>query len=301
MMKDDNIRSGFVGLIGRTNVGKSTLINKILKQKILITSAKVQTTRDRIHCILNRGRNQIVFVDSPGFFKPRNLLQERLRNTADRVIEDVDIIVVVVDAAGGIGRGDRFVFEHVKNRNLPRILLFNKIDLTERKKLEQMMKDTASLGLFDEILGVSARTGENLDRFVSMLEGLLPAGPRYYGEGMICDQSLEKIISEIVREKLFENLSQEVPHSITVEVDSIRESRTKSGEKLSSVECTIYAERDSQKAIIIGDSGCMLKKTAIPAREELEKLMGNKVFLRLWVKVKRNWTREESFLDRFGY
>ena len=300
-MQENNIKSGFVGLIGRTNVGKSTLINKILKKKILITSDKVQTTRKRVNCILNTSRSQIIFVDSPGFFKPRNLLQERLRDSASRVTGDVDVIVVVIDAAGGIGRGDRFVFDQIKDKNLPKILLANKIDLEENDRYRDDIKEIEKEGIFDSIIEVSARTGKNLDSFIRVLEDFLPVGPRYYGEDMICDQPLESTIAEIVREKLFEELSQELPHSITVEVDNMKESRTKSGDKLNSIECSIYAERDSQKAIIIGSQGSMLKKTGSRARKELEKLLETKVFLQLWVKVKHNWTREESFLDRFGY
>jgi GTP-binding protein Era len=300
-MQDNNIRSGFVGLLGRTNVGKSTLINKIIKKKILITSDKVQTTRNRINCILNTSRSQIIFVDSPGFFKPRNLLQKRLKDTAASVADDVDVIVVVADAAGGIGKGDRFVFEQIKNSSLPKILLVNKTDMVEKEKYKKDIIEIEKEGLFDNIIEVSAKTGENLGTFIRVLEGYLPVGPRYFDEDMVCDQPLEDTISEIVREKLFKNLSQEIPHSITVEVDNIKESNTRSGDRLTSIECSIYTEKNSQKAIIIGDAGSMLKKTGSLARKELEGLLGTRVFLQLWVKVRHNWTREEEFLDRFGY
>jgi len=300
-MQDDKIRSGFVGLIGRTNVGKSTLINKMIKKKILITSDKVQTTRKRINCILNTPQSQIVFVDSPGFFKPRNLLQERLKDTASRVAGDVDVIVVVVDAAGGIGKGDRFVFNQMKNSSIPRILLVNKIDLVQSDEYRNDLLEIEKEGIFDSIIEVSAKTGENLDKFIHVLEDFLPVGPRYYGQDMICDQPLESTIAEIVREKLFGELSQEIPHSITVEVDSIKRSKTGAGKDLTSIECSIYAERDSQKAIIIGNKGSLLKKIGSKARKELEELLETKVFLQLWVKVKHNWTREEAFLDRFGF
>ena len=243
----------------------------------------------------------MVFVDCPGFFRPRNLFQERLNNAAERVVMDVDIIVLVVDAAGGIGRGDRFVFDHISKSKSPKILLLNKIDLMGPEELRKQREELEEEGLFDDILEVSAKTGENLDKFIKMMEDLLPEGPKYYDEDMVCDQSWEKIISETVREKLFENLSEEIPHSITVEVDSFNESKTRSGEKLTSAECSIYAERSSQKAIIIGKSGNMLKRVGMQARQELEKLFGNKVFIQLWVKVKKNWTKEESFLERFGY
>jgi len=300
-MYENNIKSGFVGLLGRTNVGKSTLINKIIKKKILITSDKVQTTRSRINCILNTKSSQFIFVDSPGFFKPRNLLQERLKNTASGVTDDVDIIVVVVDVASGIGKGDWFVFEQIKKSKLPKILLANKVDLVVVERYRKDIVGIEKEGLFDNIIEVSAKTGENLDTFISLLEDYLPIGPRYYDEDMICDQPMENIIGEIVREKLFENLSQEIPHSVTVEVESIKKSKTKSGKELNTIECSIYTERSSQKAIIIGYSGKMLKKIGSLARDELEKLIGTKVFLQLWVKVKYNWTKENVYLDRFGY
>ncbi len=300
-MEENKIKSGFVGLVGRTNVGKSTLINKILKKKVLITSDKVQTTRNRIHCILNNEKSQIIFVDSPGFFRPRNLLQERLKNTAEGVIGDVDVIVVIVDIAGGIGGGDNFVFEQIKDRSQPKILLLNKIDIAGADRTADQRKKIEDLDYFNEVIEISAKTGENLDRFIEVLTGFLPYGPRYYGEDMVSDQPAEKIISEIVREKLFEILSEEVPHSITVEVERLKETRTKSGDKLTSIGCSIFTERSSQKGIIIGKSGNVLKRVGEKSRLELEKFFGNKVFLELWVKVRKNWTKNELFLDRFGY
>jgi GTP-binding protein Era len=301
MIKEDKIRSGFVGLVGRTNVGKSTLINKILKKKVLITSNKVQTTRYRIHCVLNNKESQIVFVDSPGFFKPRNLLQERLKSSAESVIKDVDVIVAMVDIAGGIGRGDGFVFEQIKDKSQPKILLLNKVDIVGTGRLTEQRKIIEDLDYFDEVIEVSAKTGKNLDKFIELITGFLPFGPRYYSEDMISDQPVEKIVSENVREKLFEALSDEIPHSITVEVERFEEKKTKSGDKLISIGCTIFAERSSQKAIIIGKSGNVLKKVGEKSRIELEKLFNSKVFLELWVKVRKNWTKNELFLDRFGY
>ena len=301
MNEKDKIRSGFVGLVGRTNVGKSTLINKILKKKVLITSNKVQTTRYRIHCILNNKKSQIVFVDSPGFFKPRNLLQERLKGAAEGVIKDADVIVAVVDIAGGIGGGDNFVFKQIKDRSQPKILLLNKVDIVGTEKAEEQKKIIEGLDYFDEVMEVSAKTGKNLDKFIEILTDFLPYGSRYYSEDMISDQPDEKIVSEIVREKLFEALSEEIPHSITVEVERLEEKKTRAGDKLISIGCSIFAERSSQKAIIIGKSGNVLKKVGGKARLDLEKYFDSKVFLELWVKIKQNWTKNELFLDRFGY
>ena len=301
MSEENKIRSGFVGLVGRTNVGKSTLINKILKKKVLITSNKVQTTRYRIHCILNNKKSQIVFVDSPGFFKPRNLLQERLKNAAEGVIKDVDVIVAMVDIEGGIGRGDSFVFEQIKDRSQPKILLMNKVDIVGRKRSAEQRKIIEDLDYFDAVIEVSAKTGKNLDKFIEILTDLLPYGPRYYSEDMVSDQPVEKIVSEIVREKLFGALSEEIPHSITVDVERFEEKKTRAGDKLTSIGCSIFAERSSQKGIIIGKSGNVLKGVGEKSRLELEKLFGNKVFLELWVKVRQNWTKNDTFLDRFGY
>jgi GTP-binding protein Era len=295
------VKSGFVGLVGRTNVGKSTLVNKILGQKIMITTDKVQTTRNRVNCIFNTNRSQIIFMDCPGFFKPRNLLGKRLNNTASGVISDADIVVMLVDTARGIGRGDFYVMEMIKEIPRKKMLLLNKIDIVRSGTLKQEKKKLEDINYFDHILEVSAKTGENLDRFLKILTGSLEEGPRYYGENMITDQPQEVLVSEIVREKLFNNLSEELPHSITVEADSVDETKTRSGEKLKKISCNIYTEKLSQKAIIIGKSGNMLKKVGAEARKDLEALMECRVFLQLWVKVKEDWTKKEIYLNRFGY
>lgn len=300
-MNKNNFKSGFVGLIGRTNVGKSTLINKILNRKIVITSGKIQTTRNKINCILNTKNSQIIFVDCPGFFKPRNLLGERLNSIVLSVIDDSDLIVIIVDVVGGIGSGDFFIFNKIKHKPQPKFLLLNKIDLVSKDRIEREKEKLQGLDFFDYTGEISSKTGENVDEFLTLLTDKLPEGPRYFEKGIVTDQPVEKTISEVVREKLISNLSEEIPHSISVEVERFEETTTRDGEKLIVIGCNIYAERLSQKAIIIGKSGNMLKKVGSQARLELEGLLKSKVFLELWVKVEKNWTKRESLLNRFGY
>ncbi|OFW63941.1 MAG: GTPase Era [Actinobacteria bacterium RBG_19FT_COMBO_36_27] len=301
MVIKSNFKSGFVGLIGRTNVGKSTLVNKILNQKIVITSGTAQTTRDKINCILNTKNSQIIFVDCPGFFKPKNLLGKRLYDTVISVISDSDVVVMIVDAAGGIGGGDFFVIDRIKNKPRPRFLLLNKIDLVSKEKIKEEKEKIKDFNCFDHIIEISAKTGENIDKFLKLLADKLPEGPQYFDKNITTDQPIEKIISEILREKLFANLSQELPHSINISVERFDETVSGKGEKLIIISCNIYIEKISQKAIIIGREGNMLKKVGREARLELEDLLKSKVFLELWVKVEKNWTKSELLLDRFGY
>jgi GTPase len=300
-MSEDNFKSGFVGMIGRTNVGKSTLINKIFDKKVVITSDKAQTTRDKVNCIFNTKNSQIIFVDCPGFFKPRNLLGRRLYNSVISVINDSDLIVVMVDVASGIGSGDFFVIDHVKSVSRPKFLLLNKVDMISRDKIEKEKEKIKDFDFFDYVDEISASTGKNVDKFLTALMKKLPEGPRYFDKKLITDRPLEKTISEIIREKLFENLLEELPHSISVDIVRFEETRSSKGENLIIIGCNIYTEKLSQKAIIIGKSGSMLKKVGREARMELEGMLKSKVFLELWVKVEKNWTKNEMVLDRFGY
>lgn len=301
MIQKKDFKSGFIGLIGRTNVGKSTLINKIIGKKVVITSDKAQTTRSRINCILNTKRYQMIFIDCPGFFKPRNLLGEKLNRIVLKVIDDSDVIAVMVDAAGGIGKGDFYIFDRIKNKPQPKLLLVNKIDLVSEQKVKKEVSKLGSYAFFSSICEVSAKTGRNISNFLKTLEANLPEGPRYYNDDIITDQPMEEMISEVVREKLYRNLHDELPHSINVRVENFCESVTGDGKKLINIKCCIYAERASQKAIIIGRSGSMLKEAGKESRLELEDLFGCKVFLELWVKIKKDWTRKKLLLDRFGY
>ncbi len=431
-MENKSFKSGYIGLVGRTNVGKSTLINKIFDRNIVITSDKAQTTRSRINCIYNTDEAQAIIVDCPGFFKPRNLLGEKLNRIIFQVLDDVDIIVAMIDFPGGIGVGDYYVFEQIKNRHVPKILLLNKIDLLNTSgkysMLETISKIKSEFDFFEEIIPVSAATGENLEKLLKILMGKLPEGPMYFPGGMVTDMPINKMIAEIIREKLSANLFDELPHSINVEVVNLQRkgdgagkgaglgegfgmqedafmqqetdmtqwgvlkketglkkavesvmaadlkkdalaqqkvamlkwaglantdemlkkteseeisgtekrnsfqqetametiggvsasivekgnlpmetrggvaaSNAGKGNSLVTIECNIYVEKKSHKAMIIGKSGSMLKKIGALSRFEIEKLLGSKVFLKLWVKVEENWTRKESYLDRFGY
>ena len=300
-MNKEKFKSGFVGLFGRTNVGKSTLINKIINQKVVITSEKSQTTRSRTNCIYTTDNMQIIFVDCPGFFKPRRLLEKRLNSVIYKVLADVDIILVMVDIAGGIGTGDYYAFNSLRDRHQPKILLLNKIDLISKIQLNQQKKKLKDFDFFENVIPISAKTGENVEKLLKILTGKLPEGPQYFPDEMVTDQPVAQMIAEIVREKLFGNLSQEIPYGINVEVEKIKKSVNRSGEKIIKVDCNIYTERKSQKVIIIGKSGDMLKKIGKQARLELEDFLGCKVFLEMWVKVVKDWTKKESYLNKFGY
>lgn len=304
-MKEEDFKSGFAGLIGRTNVGKSTLINKMLKQNVVITSDKPQTTRNRINCVLNIENAQVIFVDCPGFFKPRDLLGDRLSKIVFGVLNDVDLIIVMVDVAGGIGTGDQYVFSKIQSRKQAKLLLLNKIDLLSKKErgdIKARLQDLKDrFVFFDHILPVSAVTGENLDSLLQIVLKKLPAGPMYFPDDMVTDFPIHNMIAEIIREKLSRNLFYELPHSIFVEIESMKEKKDRSGSPIMNIECSIYVEKKSQKSIIIGKSGDMLKKIGTLARADIEKLLEKRVFLRIWVKVVENWTRKDSYLTRMGY
>ena len=304
-MSEELFKSGFIGLIGRTNVGKSTLINKILKKNVVITSDKAQTTRDRINCIYNSENAQAIFVDCPGFFKPRDLLGKKLNKIIYGVLEDVDIIVAMVDIAGGIGAGDHYVFEQIKNKSKRQMLLLNKLDLLDKREKARIpdiiSEIKAEYVFFKDVIPISAVTGENINVFLESLIYKLPLGPKYYHDVMITDMPINKIIAEIVREKLSRNLFDELPHSINIQVENMKKTTTKTGEPLTKIECSIYAEKKSHKAMIIGKSGEMLKKVGEISRYEIENLIGTKVYLQLWVKIMENWTKKEVYLRRMGY
>ncbi|MDD3776171.1 MAG: GTPase Era [Actinomycetota bacterium] len=294
-------KSGFVGLAGRTNVGKSTFINQALGQKVTISTSRSQTTRDRVNCIYNSKSSQIIFVDCPGFFKPQNLLGKKLNRLAEKVLDDSDLLLVMVDVSEGIGGGDLYVFEKIREKPQPKILLLNKIDITEKDQLIQEQKKVEHLQYFKEIIAISAKSGYNLDKCLAAIEENLPPGPQYFNLDMVTDQPQDKLVADIIREKLASYLLQELPHSITVTVSSIEDSTTKSGETIINVYADIFVEKKSQKAIVIGKAGSRLKKVGEQARKELEKLWKKKVFLQLWVKVEQNWTKDEAILNKLGY
>jgi len=296
-----NFKSGFVALVGRTNVGKSTLINNILGSKILITSEKAQTTRHRINCIYNDGDSQIIFVDIPGFLKPKNLLTEKLNKLIINTIKDSDLILFVVDVSKGIGKGDFYIFEKLRQLNKPVILLANKIDIVSRKNLEIEMEKVKDLDFLKETITVSALKGTNFDKLLSAMKQYLPEGPAFYPDDILSDRPVRSIAEDIIREKLISRLEDELPHSITVEIDKFEEGFTKAKEKIVRINAVIYTQRQAHKSMIVGKNGSLLKGTGTEARIEIEELLDCRVHLELWVKVRENWTKDETALKDFGY
>ncbi len=295
---ENKFKSGFVGIIGRTNVGKSTLVNNLVQQKVAIISPKPQTTRRRIRCVVNRDNYQMIFIDAPGIHKPRDRLGERLNAAALGFLEEMDVILFMIEASGTIGKGDRFISEKLKSVNRSKILVINKIDLIDEDDIERKISKAKKLGIFEEIIPISAKYNKNLDQLLETLSHFLPYGQPYFPEDMLTDQHPKIWVSEIIREKALENLREEVPHSIAVEVEKMEKRKDKN---IIDLEAIIYVERNSQKGIVIGKNGSMLKRIGSSARKEIELFLGIKVFMRLWVKVKKDWRKDESSIKRFGY
>lgn len=295
---ENKFKSGFVGIIGRTNVGKSTLVNNLVQQKVAIISPKPQTTRRRIRCVVNRDNYQMIFIDAPGIHKPRDRLGERLNAAALGFLEEMDVILFMIEASGTIGKGDRFISEKLKSVNRSKILVINKIDLIDEDDIERKISKAKKLGIFEEIIPISAKYNKNLDQLLETLSHFLPYGQPYFPEDMLTDQHPKIWVSEIIREKALENLREEVPHSIAVEVEKMEKRKDKD---IIDLEAIIYVERNSQKGIVIGKNGSMLKRIGSSARKEIELFLGKKIFMRLWVKVKKDWRKDESSIKRFGY
>jgi GTP-binding protein Era len=292
-----SFRSGFVAVVGRPNVGKSTLVNSLVGRKVAIVSDKPQTTRHDARAVLTTDGYQIVFTDTPGFHKPRTLLGTRLNDLVGEATQGVDAIVMVVDAKDGIGRGDAFVYERrVRPVGVPAFCAVNKLDLLRNREEVPQLQAAADLGDFEEIVPVSAKTARGVGMLRDLLLEHLPEGPAYYPDGEFTDQPLEIRLAEIVREKALAVTRQEVPHSIAVMVEELEE-----GEGLTKVHASLIVERDSQKGIVIGKGGETLKTIGTRAREEMELLMGRKVFLDLRVKVLKEWQRDPKALQRLGF
>lgn len=290
-------RSGFVSIIGRPNVGKSTLLNTFLKQKVVIMSDKPQTTRNAIRGVLTGKDFQIVFIDTPGIHKPKHRLGEYMVNTAIRTLEEVDAILFMTDSKD-IGPGDDYILGILKKIKTPVILVLNKIDLLSREEIDGIIKKYRADIDFYDIIPISALHQANLDNLLDTLKGIMPEGPKYYPDDIVTDQPERFIITELVREKILHLLEQEVPHGIAVDVEGIEERKEK---ELIYIRVTIYCEKESHKGIIIGKNGRMLKEIGRLARLDIENLLGAKVFLDLWVKVKRDWRNKQDFLRDLGY
>ena len=290
------MKSGFVGIIGRPNVGKSTLINSIIGRKVAITSNKPQTTRNIIQGIYNEDKIQIVFVDTPGIHKPQNKLGKTLNKQAYYSIDDTDIILFLVDAYEGLGKGDIYILDRLKEVKKPVILVINKIDKITHEEILNRISDYKDLYDFDEIIPVSAITHSNIDDLIDTLKKYLPDNVRYYGEDSITNKSVDFLMSEIVREKVFNFTDEEVPHSITCVTDSVEIGKTSYNIRIS-----IIVDRDSLKKIIIGKQGEMIKKIGIASRKDLEQLLGRNVYLELFVKTVKKWRDKDRYLSEFGF
>lgn len=291
-------KSGFVTVIGRPNVGKSTLLNQIIGEKISIISDKPQTTRNKIQLIYTEENCQIVFLDTPGIQMPRNKLGDYMLKISKSTLEEVDIITFIVDESMTTGRLDKYIIDELKGIKTPIILLINKIDRISKEEVNQLIIKYEKMNMFEDIIPISAIEGENINSYIEALKNLLPEGPQYFPEDMITDQPERFIISEIIREKALENLNEEVPHGIFVEIERISKREDKD---LIDVNAVIYCERESHKGIIIGKNGRMLKAIGKSAREDIEKLLGSQINLQLWVKVEKNWREKENKVRYFGY
>lgn len=297
MNSGKGFKSGFVAVVGRPNVGKSTLINALIDDKIVIVSDKAQTTRNRIVCVYTDEKKQIVFMDTPGIHKPKHKLGEFMVDQAVDSLREVDAVLFVVAANEKRGPGDNFVIEQLRKVNVPVFLIVNKIDTMEKQDLLEAIVSYENSYPFEAVVPISAKEKDNIEEVVNLLEKHLPEGPKYFPDDMITDQPERLIISDIVREKILLQTHDEIPHAIAVDVDEMktREDGT------TYVRATIYVERDSQKGIIIGKQGVMLKTIGRQARGDVERLLATKVFLDLWVKVKKDWRNKSGMLSELGY
>ena len=294
-MADIKFRSGFVAILGRPNVGKSSIMNRIVGEKVAIVSNHPQTTRNKLLGVATGNGWQIVFVDTPGLHKPRTKLGEYMMKSAAEAREGVDAVLAVVDAQR-IGGGDRAVLEDIGHMSCPKFLAVNKIDIVPPEKLMPQLAELNDLH-FDQIFSVSARTGKNIDLLTQKLVEAMPEGPKYFPDDMITDQPERVMCAEIIREKALNNLRDEIPHGIGVEIMQIK----KQSDNLTEIQADVYCERDSHKSIIIGKQGAMLKLIGSQARTDIELLLDTKVMLRLWVKVREDWRNRASDLRTLGY
>lgn len=293
------LKTGFVALIGRPNVGKSTLMNKLIGQKIAITSNKPQTTRNRIQTVYTEERGQIIFLDTPGIHKAKNKLGEYMVNAAKQTMNDVDVVLWLVEPTTYIGAGEQQIAANLKNCKKPVILVINKVDTVKKEEILKFIDAYKNIVRFDEIVPVSALKGQNTDDLIDAIFKYLPYGPMYYDEDTVTDQPMKQIAAELIREKALRCLSDEIPHGIAVTVERMRERLD--GSNIIDIDATIVCERDSHKGIIIGKGGEMLKKIGSAARFEIERMMDMQVNLKLWVKVKKEWRDNDLLMKNYGY
>ena len=291
-------KSGFVTLIGRPNVGKSTLMNRLIGQKIAITSNKPQTTRNRIQTVYTSEEGQIVFIDTPGIHKAKNKLGEYMVTVAERTLNEVDVILWLVEPSTFIGAGERHIAEQLNKTKTPVILVINKIDTVKKEEILVFIDAYKDICNFAEIVPCSALKGENTEEIITSIMKYLPEGPQFYDADTVTDQPERQIAAELIREKALRLLDEEIPHGIAVAIEQMKE---REGGRLMDIHATIVCERDSHKGIIIGKKGSMLKKIGTQAREEIENLLEMKVNLQLWVKVKKDWRDSDFLIKNFGY
>lgn len=299
MQDSVGFKSGFVTLIGRPNVGKSTLMNHFIGQKIAITSNKPQTTRNKIQTVYTDAeKGQIIFVDTPGIHKAKNKLGEYMVNTAEKTLGDVDVILWLVEPSHFIGAGERHIIEKLKQVSTPVFLVINKVDSVKNDEVPGYIDTYRQVYDFAEIIPLSALRGKNTDRLLDLIFAYLKEGPMFYEEDVLTDQPVRQIVAELIREKALHTLNEEIPHGIAVSVESMKKRKRS---PLIDIEATIICERDSHKGIIIGKNGGMLKKIGTNARYEIEKLVESSVNLKLWVKVKKDWRDSDFLIKNFGY
>ena len=294
----ENFKSGFVAIIGRPNVGKSTLMNHLIGQKIAITSKKPQTTRNKIQTVYTCEDGQIIFLDTPGIHKAKNKLGEYMVNVAEQTLKDVDVILWLVEPTTYIGAGEKHIAEQLQKTSLPVILVINKVDTVKKEEILQVIDNYRKLYDFAEIIPASALRGQNTKDIVDSLFKYMPYGPMFYDEDTVTDQPQRQIVAEIIREKALHALDEEIPHGIAVTIEKMRERK---GQHIVDIEATIVCERDSHKGIIIGKQGSMLTKIGSNARFEIEKMLEEKVNLKIWVKVKKDWRDSDTLMKNFGY
>ena len=294
----ENYKSGFVALIGRPNVGKSTLMNRLIGQKIAITSNKPQTTRNKIQTVYTCDEGQIVFLDTPGIHKAKNKLGEYMVTVAQRTLKEVDVIVWLVEPDTAVGGGDRRIAEQLSMVKVPVILVINKTDTIKKEQVAQSIEAYSRAGNFEEIIATSALRGNNTHDVIDAIFKYLPYGPQYYDEDTVTDQPQRQIVAELIREKARPALNEEVPHGIALAIDRMKE---RPDGRIVDIDATIICERDSHKGIIIGKQGTMLKKIGSNARFEIERMLEQKVNLKLWVKVKKDWRDSDFLVKNFGY
>lgn len=297
-MNNESFKSGFVALIGRPNVGKSTLLNQVIGQKVAIMSDKPQTTRNKIHGVYTTKNAQVIFVDTPGIHKPKHKLGEFLTKVAEKTLNEVDLILFVVNADEQIGGGDKYIIDRLKQVSKPVFLVINKIDKVHPEQLLPLIESYRNEMEFSEVIPISAMHGNNIQSLLEQIINCLSEGPKYYPDDQLSDHPEHFIVAEMIREKVLQLTREEVPHSVAVTIEQMQR---REGKNLIDVHATIVVERASQKGIIIGKNGTMLKEIGSRARRDIEKILGDKVFLELWVKVQEDWRNRSKLLKEFGF